>query len=309
MNRFSAREFALLCAPVALIAGAGLWVATRPAPVPLHLDFRVEKPTTLEAFGGANMALVARIRGDGAPNVAMDSMKTASFLEVQTAQGTQRASSQSWTTPSAWDKVWKGQIYGKGGLRLPINALAIPAGNLAFRLKTQPISANSQPGAPAATPRPPLQGKWKIDRSQFAPFDFAKLPRSPQVQVRGVKIVAVTVIGIEGEISFDLLGAGMNAQTPVDVDLSGTVAFKGTTYGSGRDSEATVDPKNPQRRTMNWNLGGPASPPPKTFGDLHGRISADERWPLAFQLDPINMSKVKSGQILKFRQWTAPIPK
>lgn len=301
MNRFSAREFALLCLPVALIAGAGLWVATRPAPMPLHVDFRVEKPTTLEAFQGANAALVAQIRGDDAPDVTMDSMKTDAFLEVQTAQGAERSSSQNWVTTSAWGNVWKGQFYSQDGLRLPINALAIPNGNLDFRFKTQPIFKNPKPGAPTATPRTPLVGRWKIDRSQFAPFNFKAMLRTPQIRVRGVKIVSVTAGWIQGEIGFDLLGAGMNAQTPVDVDLSGTVAF--------HDSEATVDPKNPLRRTMNWNLNGPTPTPPKTFGDLHGRVSAGERWPLAFQLDPIDMSKVKSGQNLKFKQWPAPIPK
>ncbi len=310
MNRFSAREFALLCLPVALIAGAGLWVATRPAPIPLHVEFRIKKPTTLEAFGGANAALTAQIRGDDAKNFRMDSSKTDSFLEVQTEQGMKRGSSQSWSTPSAWDKVWKGQFYNKDNLRLPINALAIPDGKLAFKFKTQPISVNSPtPGVPAATPRPPLVGRWKIDRAQFAPFDFKAMLRTPQVRVRAVKIVSAATGLIQGEIQFDLLGAGMNAQTPVDVDLSGTVTFKRTTYGSGRDSEATVEPKNPLRRIVNWNLGAPASPPLKTMGNLHGRISADERWPLAFALDPIDISKVKAGQKLKFAQWPAPIPK
>ncbi len=309
MNRFSAREFALLCLPVALIAGAGLWVATRPAPVPLHVDFRVEKPTTLEAFKGANAALVAQIRGGNTPDIAMDSMKTDAFLEVQTAQSTQRSSSQSWVTTSAWGNVWKGQFYNKDRLRLPINALAIPDGKLAFRFKTQPVTITPKPGAPTATPRPPLDHSWKIDRSQFAPFNFKAMPRTSQIRIRAIKIVSASPGWIQGAIEFDLTGKGMSAQTLVDLDLSGSVAFKNTTYGISYDTNATIDPKNPMHRTMNWNLGGGFRMPPKTFGDMHGRISADERWPLAFQVEPIDMAKVKSGQNLKFKQWPAPIPK
>ena len=309
VNRFSAREFALLCLPVAAIAGAGLWVSTRPAPPPLHLDFRVEKPTTLETFEGADAALVTQIRGDGAAEVKMDSAKTQSFVEVRTAQNTQRASSQSWKTPSVWDKVWTSQNHTQDGLRVPFYALAMPDGETFYVLKTQAKVKNPKPGAPAATPLPPLVGRWKIDRAQFAPFDFKKMPRSPQVRVRAVKIILASPGWIEGETSFDLSGVGMNARTPVDVDLSGGVAIKNTKYGISYDTDATVDPKNQLRRIVKWSLHGPTPTPPKVFGDLHGRISADERWPLAFQVEPIDISKVKAGQNLKWKQWPTPIPK
>ena len=308
MNRFSAREFALLCLPVAAIAGAGLWVSTRPAPVPLHLDFRVEKPTTLEAFEGANAALNTTIRGDGAAEVRMDIAKTQSFLEVRTAQGTQNASSQSWPTPSVWDKVWTSQNHTQDGLRVPFYALALPDGEAFYVLKTQAKVENRAPGAPAATPTP-LAGRWKIDRAQFAPFDFKKMPRTSQVRVRAVKIISARPGWIEGETSFDLSGVGMNARTPVDVDLSGTVAFKNMKYGIGYETNAIVDAKNSLRRVMKWTLHGPTPTPPQTFGDLHGRISADERWPLAFQVEPIDISKVKAGQKLKWKQWPVAIPK
>lgn len=302
MSRFSAREFAFLCVPVALIAGAGLWVSTRPAPEPLSLDFRVEKPTTLEAFEGADTVLLAQIRGDDAKNVEMDIAKTDSFLELQTAQGTQRGSSQSWVTTSLWGKVWKGQFYRQNVLRLTVNAMSMPAGKLDFGIKTQPVLTSPKPGAPAATPMPPLEGKWPVDRAQFAPFDFKAMSRLPLVRVRSAKVISARPGYLQDETTFDLLGADMNAQTPVDFDLSGTVSFKNTTYGASYDADATVDPKHPLRRTARWVLSGPTPTPPKTFGDLHGRISADERWPLAFQLEPINISKVKFGQNLKFKQ-------
>ncbi len=309
MNRFSAREFALLCVPVIFIAGAGLCVPTRPAPEPLHLKFRVEKPTTLEAFKGADTVLLAQIQGDNAENVEMDISKTESFLDLQTDGSTDRSSSRSQLSSSAWSKVWMGQIYRGNVLRLPVNAMSIPAGKLDFGMKTQHVLTNPKSGAPATTPMPPLQGKWPVDRAQFAPFDFKAMSRLPLVRVRSAKVISTTASYLEGETTFDLLGEVMNAQTPVDFDLSGTVKFKDTTYGASYGSEATVDPKNPMRRTVRWSLSGPMPMPPQLVGDLSGRISANERWPLAFQFEPIDLVKAKAGQSLKFTQWPAPIPK
>ena len=305
MNRFSAREFALLCLPVALIAGAGLWVAMRPAPVPLHVTFRVEKPTTLEAFKGADAVWVTKIEGDDASSSDLAFAKMERVVEWKTSKGTQIVPTNSYSYSSPWSKVWKGP---QNFNRLPLAQMFIPAGELYFKFKAQPVSKNNKPGA-AATPMPPLVGRWKIDRGQFAPFNFKAMSRTPQIRIRAVKVVQGGPSFVEGEIQFDLLGAGMDAQTQVDSFLLGELPFRGSTYLANFDTNVTVDPKNPLRRTLKWNLNGPASPPPKTFGNLHGRISADARWPLAFQLDPIDMSKVKAGQNLTFKQWPAPIPK
>ena len=306
MNRFSAREFALLCLPVAAIAGAGLWVATRPAPIPLHLDFRVEKPTTLEAFGGADAVWVTKIEGDDANNPEIEFAKMERTVELKTRGGTQIVPTNQWSNLSPWRNVWKGS---QSFNRLPLAQMSIPAGELSFKYQTQPVHKNFKKSHASATPLPPLVGSWKIDRSRFAPFNFNALARTPQIKIRAIKVIAGGPGLVQSEIQFDLLGAGMDAQTPIDFNLLGTLNFKGTTYLPSYETNATVDPKNPLRRTVKWTLNGPASPPPKTMGDVHGRVSANERWPLTFQLDPIDISKVKAGRNLKFRQWPAPIPK
>ena len=247
MNRFSAREFALLCAPVAAIAGAGWWVSTRPAPTPLHLSFRVEKPTTLEAFKGADAIWVTKIEGDDAKNSDLFFTKMERVVEWKTPKGTQIVPTNSYSYSSPWRKVWKGpQKFN----RLPLNQMSIPPGELYFKFKTQPIYKSLKPGSTSATPLPPLVGRWKIDRSRFAPFNFKAIPRSPQIRIRSVKVVQGGPGFIESEIQFDLLGATMDAQTPVDSFLLGELPFKGSTYLANFDTNVTVDPKNPLRRTI-----------------------------------------------------------
>jgi len=39
-----------------------------------------------------------------------------------------------------------------------------------------------------------------------------------------------------------------------------------------------------------------------------GRISADNRWPLAFKIEPFDGKPAKVGQQLKFKSWPAPLP-
>lgn len=315
-RRFSLREFAFLCAPIAIVAVVALVAArrpkpvppklVRPKPVPLHLEFAVEKPTILEAFQGANSVLVTRVAGDGVAKITMDSAKTNAVMERRNAGKKEIASTRSWITTSPWAKVWKGQYYAQNGLRLPANALAIPPGEIALNFTTQiaPLNAPTP-----ATSYPLLRETWPIDRSKFAPFDFKKLAREPQIRVRSIKILTVSASWIEGETTFELLGEDANAQTPVDFSLSGLVPFKGSVTSAGSDSKATTPPNAANLRVVKWNLVGHTPTPPTQIGDLHGRISAGERWPLAFQIEPIDFSKVKAGQNLKWTEWPAPLPK
>lgn len=61
MKRFSAREFALLCLPVAAVAGVGFWAARRPAPLEPHIEACYLRPATeWEVFLGADMGFTAR---------------------------------------------------------------------------------------------------------------------------------------------------------------------------------------------------------------------------------------------------------
>lgn len=71
MKRFSAREFALLCVPVAAIAGAALWAAQRPAPLEPHIEACYLRPATQwEVFHGADMGFTARaVKPSGAKGI------------------------------------------------------------------------------------------------------------------------------------------------------------------------------------------------------------------------------------------------
>lgn len=85
VKRFSPREFALLCSPLLFIALAGWLLSRRNAPTlgggPLRLAFRVEKPTVLEAFNGADAVLVVGLAGSGTDKMFIPNNDV--FLKVQ----------------------------------------------------------------------------------------------------------------------------------------------------------------------------------------------------------------------------------
>jgi hypothetical protein len=90
-KRFSVLELGLLMAPVLLIGALGLWSSRRPAPPApnekLRLDFRIETPTAIEAFRGANVAFVTEIKGHDAKKHSIQ--QHSPFLELQTLRGTE----------------------------------------------------------------------------------------------------------------------------------------------------------------------------------------------------------------------------
>lgn len=314
MQRFSAREFAFLCLPVLLVGVVGwLWARKEPpAPIlPLHLEFAVEKPTTLEAFGGADAVMVTRLKGQGAEKFAMGAFATDPFLELQTEDGT----FVSWNRrgySGLWTQVWHSASSRDNRVRLPISEAAIPEGQLYFGFNTAP-----PPGAtvPASEMLPPLAGKWPVKRSDIAPFEFNTLPRTPWGELRSIKITGVGAT-VAGECVFALTGAQMNRQTPVALQLGGSAkdlkfgrggSVSSVSYGYQPQGEAT--PKGELRRVCNWSLSKPTGKTPNVVGRLSGRVSASENWPLGFAVAPFHFNNAKVGQNLSFKQWPLAPPK
>ena len=110
MKRFSAREFALLCVPVAVVAGAGFWASRRPKPQPYaqpQLTLKYQKPTVLEAFDGYKAVLVTDLCKDSAGTDY--GITLANFwIDVTTPQST---------------KIWRSD--GKGSLPSSNYAIAV----------------------------------------------------------------------------------------------------------------------------------------------------------------------------------------
>jgi hypothetical protein len=300
MKHFSAREFALLCSPLLIIGVVGWLLSKRrisPDEGKLHLAFHVEKPTTLEAFKGSDAALVVGLAGEGA-----DKMRVASsdpWLEVQGAHGAER-SYMSRGYSGIWTKVWKSN---SNGTRFTINSQVIPAGQLRFGTSSaiQTLSATT-----FAAPR---TGSWLLNRAQIKPFGFKKMTRLPLVHLRSVKIIQINPGNIRGETVFDLTGPTMNAQTPFDYDFSERRSGMGSGYGS-----SDLTPQTATRRVREWTVFKPfvtaSGYTPKIVPvRISGRVSADNRWPLAFQIEPFTLAKIKVGQKLRFKSWPVPVPK
>jgi hypothetical protein len=170
---------------------------------------------------------------------------------------------------------------------------------------------------PPPTPRPShLRATCKFDRTKIIPFDFGKTPRAPLIVLKSVRITQVfTAAGkvefVTGECTFDLVGAAMNAQTPTEFSFSGRGYSNGNPVLTGMiwSTDSLSSPENPLRRIYNWNFNPQlTSALSKRTGRVSGRISAEGRWPLAFQADSFDFAKVKAGQQLKFKSWPLPRP-
>ena len=100
MKRFSAREFALLCVPVAAVAGAGWWASQR-GPTTASGDgkpklvFRIEQPTAMQAFDGVKAVVVGSITPDTTKFLRRIDyclgvgLNSDSWIDVKTPQGHQ----------------------------------------------------------------------------------------------------------------------------------------------------------------------------------------------------------------------------
>lgn len=310
MKHFAAREFALLCSPLLIIALVGWLLAKRQAPLPvqpLQWAFHVEKPTVLEAFKGADAALVIELQGPQAGAVSV--FRSDPWLEVQAAHRTQR-SYISRGYSGLWTKVWKGI---ENGTRFPINSHEIPPGALRFGLNARLASTGAVPSLPKFLN---VGGAWSINRQRIQPFPFGKMSPSPLVKLRSVKISRVVrstgLTEVTGECFFDLSGTTMNAQTPVEFDFSGGGYSGSTTFsvGWGTINKSGATPGTMRWRRREWTIYANTafSKSPQTIGRVTGRASADNRWPLAFQIEPFDLAKVKAGQYLHFKSWPAPVP-
>ena len=311
MKRLSAREIALLCAPLPLILG-GLMVRRATAPR-VALEFRAEKPTMLEAFRGADIALVTRIVGDDAPNLRLEAAHTDTTLQVSSASVL-----EIWhhnASVSEPPGVWKSAIFKRQSARMLICAAALAPGELDFEMKTRPLQMADQ-SAPSSHSGPPprdvvtaaLRGRWRVARARLQPPDFARMSRAPRVVLRSVRIVSAGPAGVAARCTFDLSGPAMNARTRTDVEFWGGVRVLKGIPTLRNDARTHVDPRVATRRWVDWTLSGPTPAPGDVVGDVRGRISAANHWPLEFRVEPVHFSRVKVGQYLKFRQQSAPAP-
>ena len=294
MKRFSAREFVLLCSPLLIVGVVGWLLSKRkpPAPVtPLHLAFHIEAPTVLEAFSGSNAALVVELTGKNADKMRVYSAN--SELQLNTKNGIEKSDGAS--AGPFWNNVWKGNV---NNTRFLIDSKAIPGGQLTFNVNT-----NVVPSAGRATTFP-IRGTWKVDRTQIQPYAFSSLQKSPQMMLRSVTLTTVPTSknpSFGGDAVFALTGSSVGSKTPV------VFSFSNSDGGMGWSSSGATD--TPTTRTINWTAYASSyRPNQKRMVLVTGRVSANHRWPLAFEFQPFDLTRVKVDQSLKFKSWPAPVP-
>ena len=117
---------------------------------------------------------------------------------------------------------------------------------------------------------------------------------------------------IRGEAVFVLRGRAMDANTPVDFRVS---VPKDELYHWSAD--ASYSQPSALVRVVEFQLSTPNMTSPEIMKSqdpdprplrLTGRFSADNRWPLAFECEPIDRLQTKAGQQLGFKTWPAPLP-
>ncbi len=110
---------------------------------------------------------------------------------------------------------------------------------------------------------------------------------------------------ITGEAVFVLNGVAMNYATSFDSDLHlrELRSLKPPKQSGLSGGYTTRDA--PRRRTIEWQVA------PNILTNkiqITGRASADNRWPLGFQIEPFSFQTVKVGQKLKFKQFPVALP-
>lgn len=310
-------------APVLLVGAAGFLASKRPAPFKddgkVFLSFQIQKPTTLEAFQGYDTAFVIRAKNRLGHAQQMD--KVGPTLQLQTPYGL-AVSHLDRGFSGFWMKVWGASSSGADNHRILLKLRNVPPGKLRFDYHAVALPS---PSAPATAPLPvkpsvPVSGSWKIDHTQTKAPNLAVLPRKPFVQVRSVTVTQVSLgtpkagvpYSVEAEMIFDLQSGAMNQKTPFDFDVSEhhfvptNQGFYGMSWSSGPSPVSPVSKETPRTRIRTWRV---LNDFPHSKMNVSGRVSADNRWPLGFEIEPFDFKSVKVGQKLRFKQFPVALPK
>ena len=300
MKRFSAREFALLCVPVAVVAGVGWWASRRPTPKPSYvgpqLQFRDETPKALQAFDGVQQALTISIGKDskGAQFSAFGQPK--SWLHIKTPQNT-----ETWYSSGTGTLPVSGvSMASENNQKYSILIKQVPQGALTAGFSGQIVNDALRPAVKPIF----VKRQWNVSKSKFKPFDF-NLPRASLVKLTSATISTVSATQLAARFTFALQGMAMNEKTTLDnqFDEKHGLSFGYSMNGKVNAPKARVCECYIMRKNSTMGVGAA----PMTI-ELSGRVSADNRWPLAFSIEPFDFKTAKVGQQLKFKSWPAPLP-
>ena len=103
------------------------------------------------------------------------------------------------------------------------------------------------------------------------------------------------------EIEFTYDKQGENHNTPFEAQAK---EKHGRLKWSGVSDFVPLAPQNWKAVVFEIERPAPDAPP----FEITGRVSANNRWPLAFKLGPFKFDDVKVGRSLPFQSWPAPLP-
>lgn len=316
-KRFSMREMTLLTLPVLAIGAVGLWSSNRlPVDDKPRPHFSIAAPTTLEAFGGADAAFVIEIKNFPRQEFEIP-FDFKAYLQVKTPHGLETARANESNYLPWTQKLWLGRAINGETNRFKFRSAALPSGEAHFGFSTiaQPLLLPVASSATARLKPLHLSGKWKVDRAQIKPLNLAAWPRKPWVAVRSVTItqrmpgnIRGGIPGsVRGEVVFDLQSAAMDGKTAFEIDFGEhhLVPKNSSTYGI--NSGVPIGHKEKPRTRVRYFEVRDVLVTSKFH--VSGRVSADNRWPLGFQIEPFDFKTAKVGQKLKFKQFPVALPK
>ena len=298
MKRFSGREFALMTAPILGIGAVAWWMSSRP-PIPVkrlgQLSFRIEKPTTMEAFRGANVAFLIDVEGTAQKDYWMQD--SSAYLEIQTPTGLKK----SWWNNANYDVKWEREVwnYAINHSRFLLKTDSLPAGELHFG-----ISGKASTGYSGTPPAPVMvNGKWKIDRTLLTPVSFDKLERSPKIELLVLEITAINKRNLTIDAAFIVKDDAISEKATLETSFREHRNRFVSTTGGMQKSMTTA-----HRLVRQLNIGAPLTGQPITPYVITGRVSVANRWPLDFEAEPFDFKTAKVGQRIRFKQFPAPLP-
>lgn len=265
----------------------------------------------MEAFMRTDAVMVVALKGWNTQGLRTSNPtlihRGIAQLEVQTAQGVQLSHFDG--SPGRW-KQWHQLWFDDNARRMGIHFGHLPQGKLRFGMETSigPASLKSRGQLQH------LSGKWAVEAKEIKPFPFNTLARTPLLAVHSVRIISATRGGrcVIGEVVFDSTRPTTGAQTLFGFVQTADVAPSATAWRPPTMWNATPETQTRCVREFTaYKIVKRFLPPPtqKQIVRLSGRANADNRWPLAFQIEPFDFAKVKLGQSLKFKSWPAPVPK
>ena len=168
MKRFSAREFALLCVPVAAVVGVGCRASAPVAPKvepPPKLTFSMQHPTTLQAFDGIKTVLVAQVSRDSrGAYYRFEEDEPLFWLKIGDDKDAKFWRSDG--TGAIAKDTYAPSVWGDASVKLPLKS--VPPKPVTFGLDAKVVSTDLY--SPTRTFA--MKGQWQLDKSQVKPFDF-----------------------------------------------------------------------------------------------------------------------------------------